>query len=93
MSANSSDILAAINPGLALNPFAFVPVFDGPGGILSDYPAKRLLRGAGARVPVLAGTNLDEGRFLLCWSVALFMPAQGRSSLRGASRLKIFLYG
>ena len=66
MSASESDIVAAITPGLALNIFPFLPVLDGPGGVLSDSPAKRLLRGAGARVPVLAGTNLDEGRFLLC---------------------------
>jgi len=66
LSASESDILAALNPGYALNPFPFLPVFDGPGGILSDYPAKRLSLGVGARVPVLAGTNLDEGQFLLC---------------------------
>ena len=66
MTANSSEIVAAINPSFALNPFPFVPVLDGRGGILSDYPAKRLSRGAGTQVPVLAGTNLDEGWFLSC---------------------------
>ena len=65
MSANSSDILAAIPPSLAIDPSPFVPVLDGPGGIVSDYPSKRLSRGAGGRVPVMAGTNLDEGLFLL----------------------------
>ncbi len=64
MSANSSDFPAALNASLAIQPFPFHPVFDGPGGILSDYPAKRLSRGAGGRVPLLIGTNLDEGLFL-----------------------------
>lgn len=65
LSASKSDIIAALSSGYALNPFPFLPVFDGPTGILSDYPAKRLFRGAGARAPVMAGTNLDEGWLLL----------------------------
>jgi hypothetical protein len=64
MSANSSEFPAALNASLAYQPFPFCPVFDGPGGILRDYPAKRLSRGAGGRVPFLIGTNLDEGLFL-----------------------------
>ena len=64
MSANSSDFPAAFNASLAIELYPFHPVLDGPGGILSDYPAKRLSRGAGGRVPLLIGTNLDEGRFL-----------------------------
>ena len=46
---------------MAIDPFAFRPVFDGSEGIISDYPAKRLSRGAGGRVPFIAGTVLDEG--------------------------------
>ena len=46
---------------MAIEPFAFHPVFDGSEGIISDYPAKRLSRGAGGRVPFIAGTVLDEG--------------------------------
>jgi len=64
MSASESDILAAMNASLAIEPFPFYPVLDGPGGILSDYPAMRLSRGAGGDVPLMAGTNLDEGWFL-----------------------------
>ena len=63
LSARESDILAALNASLVIEPFPFLPVFDGPGGIISDYPAKRLSRRAGGRVPVMAGTNLDEGLF------------------------------
>jgi len=54
MSANTSEFPAALNASLAYELFPFHPVFDGPGGILSDYPAKRLSRGAGGR---------DEYRF------------------------------
>jgi carboxylesterase type B len=50
---------------LALELYPFHPVIDGPGGIISDYPAKRLSRGAGRKVPFMIGTNLDEGLFLL----------------------------
>jgi len=64
MSANSSDFPATLNVSLAIETFPFHPVLDGPGGILSDYPAKQLSRGAGGRVPLLIGTNLDEGLFL-----------------------------
>ena len=54
---------------MALEPFPFHPVLDGPGGIVSDYPAKRLSRGAGGRVALMIGTNLEEleGLFLLSW--------------------------
>jgi hypothetical protein len=48
---------------MALELFPFRPVLDGPKGILSDLPAKRLSRGAGGRVPFIAGTVLDEGLF------------------------------
>ena len=64
-SASESDILAAINASLAIEPYPFRPVLDGPGGLLSDYPAKRLSRGAGGRVPLMIGTVLDEGLSVL----------------------------
>ena len=65
MSANESEILAAMNASFAIEPYPFLPVLDGPEGIISDYPAKRLSRGAGGQVPLLFGTNLDEGLFLV----------------------------
>ena len=64
MSASSSDIVAAINAGFALVSNPFHPVLDGPGGIVSDYPAKRLSSGSGEQVPLMIGTVLDEGLFL-----------------------------
>ena len=65
MSASEADILAALSPSLAIELYPFVPVLDGSGGIVSDYPAKRLSRGVGGRVPLMAGTNLDEGLLFL----------------------------
>jgi len=65
MSASEADILDALKASQAIELFPFVPVLDGAGGIISDYPAKRLSGGAGGRVPLMAGTNLDEGPFHL----------------------------
>ena len=69
MTANATDIIAAINATFAtgLFPFQFRPVLDGPGGVVGDYPAKRLSHGAGRQIPLIIGTVLDEGRSLLCW--------------------------
>jgi len=64
-SVSEPEILAAINATLANYAVPFLPVIDGPGGLVSDYPAKRLSRGAGGRVPLLLGTVLDEGTFFI----------------------------
>ena len=64
ISADSSDIRASLDPAFAIEPFPFRPALDGHEGILSDLPARRLSHGAGGSVPFMAGTNLDEGRFL-----------------------------
>ena len=65
MTATADDLVIGIVAGLAYEPLPFRPVLDGPGGIVSDLPARRLLRGAGERVPFIAGTVLDEGLFVL----------------------------
>jgi acetylcholinesterase len=64
MSASASDLLVGINAGLAIEPWPFRAVLDGPEGIMSDLPARRLSHGAGGRVPFMAGTVLDEGPFV-----------------------------
>ena len=46
---------------MAIELFPFRPVLDGNDGIISGQPMKRLSRGAGKRVPFIAGTVLDEG--------------------------------
>lgn len=66
MPVSSSDILTAMTAGLAIELFPFRPVLDGPEGLMNDYPSKRLSRGAGGRVPFMAGSVLDEGPFLVC---------------------------
>jgi len=42
--------------------FAFDPTVDGPGGLLPELPSGILSRGAFAKLPFIAGTNLDEGQ-------------------------------
>lgn len=39
----------------------FSPVIDGAGGVVPDFPSRLLTRGEFARIPFIAGTNLDEG--------------------------------
>jgi acetylcholinesterase len=63
ISADSSDLRASLNASMAVDPYAFRPALDGPGGIISDLPAKRLSHETGGRVPFIAGTVLDEGLF------------------------------
>ncbi|RDB17172.1 Lipase 2 [Hypsizygus marmoreus] len=62
-AANSSDILQGLLKSLADAPekFGFDPTLDGPGGIFPDIPSKLFERGHFARLPFIAGTNLDEG--------------------------------
>ncbi|KAI0269120.1 extracellular triacylglycerol lipase precursor [Gloeopeniophorella convolvens] len=65
MAAPSSDLRTGIEPAMAIELFPFRPVLDGPEGIISDFPAKRLSRGAGKQVPFMAGTTLDEATGLI----------------------------
>ncbi|PIL26418.1 hypothetical protein GSI_12175 [Ganoderma sinense ZZ0214-1] len=41
--------------------FHFVPVIDGPGGLLPDVPSNLLAAGNFSRIPFIAGTVVDEG--------------------------------
>jgi len=50
---------------MAIELFPFRPVLDGKEGIISGHPVKRLARGAGKRVPFMAGTVLDEATIFL----------------------------
>ncbi|KAF9457905.1 esterase 1 [Collybia nuda] len=62
-TANSSSILQGLQAALAEAPelFAFDPTFDGPYGLFPDIPSKLFAKGHFARLPFIAGTNLDEG--------------------------------
>ncbi|CAK5266236.1 unnamed protein product [Mycena citricolor] len=39
------------------------PVIDGPGGLIPELPSRLLLKEKFAKIPFIAGTNLDEGTF------------------------------
>ena len=41
--------------------FGFVAVLDGPGGIIPELPSNILMSGNFAKIPLLSGTNKDEG--------------------------------
>ncbi|GLB39569.1 putative type-B carboxylesterase lipase family protein [Lyophyllum shimeji] len=62
-TANSSDILQGLLNSLAQSPeeFPFDPTLDGPGGLYPDLASRLFARGQFARIPSIAGTNLDEG--------------------------------
>lgn len=42
--------------------YPWVPVLDGPNGLLPDLPSVLLEKGKFARLPFIAGSNLDEGK-------------------------------
>ena len=62
--ANLSSLLAAQNAAYSSiqEEFPFVPVIDGPGGVLPDYPSNLWASGSFSRIPFISGTNLDEGK-------------------------------
>ena len=61
--ANSSDILAGLLTAIHESPelFAFSPTLDGPDGLYPEIASALLSQGHFARLPFIAGTNLDEG--------------------------------
>ncbi|KAF8909723.1 esterase 1 [Gymnopilus junonius] len=61
--ANSTEIFSGVANAVANSPdaFPFSPTIDGPGGLIPDLPSHLFARGQFARLPFIAGTNLDEG--------------------------------
>ncbi|KAF5333757.1 hypothetical protein D9758_016575 [Tetrapyrgos nigripes] len=62
-NATSEEIFEGVNASL-MNPtehLPFDPTIDGPGGVYPDYPSRLFARGHFAKLPFIAGTNLDEG--------------------------------
>ncbi len=57
--APAQDILDAQGPWAGQ--LAFLPVVDGPGGIIPDRVSVLIESGKLSRIPFLIGTNLDEG--------------------------------
>jgi hypothetical protein len=56
-----TGLLAAINE--APEQFGFPPTIDGQSGLYPDMPSRLLSEGHFARLPFIAGTNLDEGQY------------------------------
>jgi len=76
--ANTSEIFSGVLNALENAPeeFGFDPTIDGPGGVFPDIASTFLDSGNFARLPFIAGTNLDEG--------TIFTPhvAQNTSAIR-----------
>ncbi|KAJ7850274.1 extracellular triacylglycerol lipase precursor [Mycena olivaceomarginata] len=62
-SANTTEIFDGLSAAMVagIEPFPWQPVIDGPGGFIPDLPSVLFKRGQFARLPFIAGTNLDEG--------------------------------
>ncbi|KAJ7766333.1 extracellular triacylglycerol lipase precursor [Mycena maculata] len=62
-NANTTEILQGLAAAMAAatEEFPWDPVIDGPGGLIPDLPSVLLRSGKFARLPFMAGTNLDEG--------------------------------
>ena len=61
--ANSTEMFSGINAAISKAPelFAFQPTFDGPDGFIPAPASTILAKGTFAKLPFIAGTNLDEG--------------------------------
>ncbi|KAK1222241.1 hypothetical protein PQX77_014874 [Marasmius sp. AFHP31] len=66
-SVNTSSIFSGLQAAIAKSPekYSFNPTLDGPGGFLPERPSKLFEKGIFARIPFIAGTNLDEGTFIV----------------------------
>lgn len=62
-TVNSTEILQGFLYALvnASEEYPFDPTIDGPGGFMPDVPSRLYAQGQFARLPFIAGTNLDEG--------------------------------
>ena len=73
--ANSTEMFTGVNTAIALAPeeFAFDPTIDGPGGLLPTNPSVILKAGTFAKLPFIAGTNLDEGPWFVKISLSFMI--------------------
>ncbi|KAF8892982.1 esterase 1 [Infundibulicybe gibba] len=105
-TANTSDILQGLEASLskANEQFPFDPTIDGPGGLLPDTPSRLFKKGKFARLPFIAGTNLDEGTLFTPFDISsadqirqsiianYSPPLTPASSLQDASETLLRLY-
>ena len=63
--ANTSEIFIGLSQSLVEAPelFGFDPTIDGPGGLFPEIASNLINSGHFARLPFIAGTNLDEGSY------------------------------
>ena len=63
--ADTSEIFIGLSQSIVEAPelFGFDPTIDGPGGLFPDIASKLIEAGHFARLPFMAGTNLDEGSY------------------------------
>ncbi|KIJ33952.1 hypothetical protein M422DRAFT_264091 [Sphaerobolus stellatus SS14] len=61
--ANTTEINAGLRFAIASAPetYGFDPTIDGAGGLYPDFASNLFARGKFAKLPFIAGTNLDEG--------------------------------
>jgi acetylcholinesterase len=73
--ANSTEMFLGVNTAIAKSPsgFGFAPTIDGYKGLLPAVPSWLLPWGHFARIPFIAGTNLDEGMIFLKDQLAVFI--------------------
>ena len=64
--ADSTEIFTGLVQSFGEAPelFPFGPTIDGPGGLFPDTASRLVDAGHFARLPFIAGTNLDEGLFI-----------------------------
>lgn len=65
-NASLATLLSAYDTSSAVSPesFQFVPVIDGPGGLIPDLPSTLMAEGKFSRIPLITGANLDDGKAL-----------------------------
>jgi hypothetical protein len=74
-NATTEQITAAllqtvtVNVEDLFNSVIWSPTIDGPGGVLPDHPSRLYSKGHFAKLPFIAGTDLDEG-----WHIHLSIP-------------------
>ena len=63
--ASTAEILTGLKKSIAeaQEVFGFDPTIDGPDGLLPDIASNIINAGHFARIPFIAGTNLDEGLY------------------------------
>ena len=63
--ANTAEIFTGLKQSISQTPemYGFVPTTDGPDGLFPDIASQLVNAGHFARIPFIAGTNLDEGSY------------------------------